>query len=404
MINALKRIPINGMNRNNFIKGVTTNTSPLLYSSSKILFSISKSNLIINNNKRYFGSNNNNNDGSNNINPNDIDTAKSFDLTSASTSASTLTQSATEPLQIIGEKVIPSYILNPTMGPDANRITEWSHQLNFDIIEIFNNIHEQFGFPWISFFVGTAVFVRICTLPLTIRNQRDAAKMRLVREDMEKMSYLNDGTTEGRIRLAEQQKKIFLKHGASPLKTLAFNVIQLPFILYPFILLRQICHDTNLLNNAGYLWFQNLSLADPFYILPFVSSIFQFISVRQTLKDGDSSSPLMKNIMSALCFLPLVFTLHFASALNIYWAVNSLIFAFTNWFLRTKRGSKLFNVPYFDKGEKIKKIIEVLPNQPETIKKTPLQDKSKLLKEVQDEYNLLEKKKQELKNFGRRNK
>ncbi|EAL66882.2 hypothetical protein DDB_G0281171 [Dictyostelium discoideum AX4] len=418
MINALKRVPINGMNKKLFIKSFSTTTvSPILFSSSqslsstsKILPTFSKSNFLENNiknfNKRFFSTENNNNNSNNNNNVDtDINTPISdFSSTASSSSASTTTTEVIT--DTISNKVLPSYILKPTMGPDAFTITEWSHQFNFDLIAKLNELHVQYGLPWVSIFVGTAIAIRVLTLPLAIRNQRDAAKMRLVKQDMEKHSYLNDGTQEGRIKIAELQKKSFAKHDTSPMKTLGLNMLQMPFIIYPFIFLRQLSGDTNLLVDAGALWFKNLSMADPYYILPLVSSIFQYGSVRFSMTDD--TSPMMKTIMTSFCFLPLVFTIHFAASLNIYWAVNSMIFAFTNWFLKSERGCKLFNIPYFKKVDKVKQIIEAptidFKNKPAETANSEQEKKDKLLKELQDRYDLLDKKKQEIKLFGRKNK
>ncbi|KAN0009299.1 hypothetical protein ACTFIU_006578 [Dictyostelium citrinum] len=422
MINALRRVPINGINKKLFILDVSTSkstVSPLLFSSSssssKILSTFSKSNFLQNNNynKRFFSNENN----KNNIQSNDTigDTAKSTSFTndtvgdlSTTTAAAASSSPNTEVIaDVISNKVLPSYILKPTMGPDSFKLAEWSHQLNFDLIAILNDFHEQYGLPWISIFVGTAVTIRLLTLPLAIRNQRDAAKMRLVKVDMENHSYLNDGTQEGRIKVMEFQKKLFKKYDTSPMKTLGLNMIQLPFIIYPFVFLRQLSDDTSLLQNAGALWFKNLSLSDPYFILPLISAAFQYGSVRLSM--NDDVSPIMKTIMSSLCFLPLIFTIHFAASLNIYWAVNSMIFAFTNWFLKSERGCKLFNIPYFKNENKAKKIIEApgVESTATTTKKTSSttiqedEKKSQLRKELQDQIDMIEKKKQELKRFGR---
>ncbi|KAM9999173.1 hypothetical protein ACTFIZ_002740 [Dictyostelium cf. discoideum] len=416
MINALKRVPINGINKKLFIKSFSTTTvSPILFSSpslsstSKILPTFSQSNFLENNyknyNKRFFSSennnNNNNNSNNNNNNNDDLNTPiNDFSSTATTTTTEVITDT-------ISNKALPSYILKPTMGPDAFALTEWSHQFNFDLIAKLNELHVQYGLPWISIFVGTAIAIRVLTLPLAIRNQRDAAKMRLVKQDMEKHSYLNDGTQEGRIKIAELQRKSFVKHDTSPMKTLGLNMLQMPFIIYPFIFLRQLSGDTNLLVDAGALWFKNLSMADPYYILPLVSSIFQYGSVRFSMTDD--TSPMMKTIMTSFCFLPLVFTVHFAASLNIYWAVNSMIFAFTNWFLKSERGCKLFNIPHFKKVDKVKQIIEAptidFANKTTAATTASEQEKKdKLLKELKDRYDLLDKKKQEIKMFGRRNK
>ncbi|KAK5584251.1 hypothetical protein RB653_005859 [Dictyostelium firmibasis] len=413
MMNALRRVPISGLKNKNFlIKGVSS-ASPLSFSSKSLSLNISKQPTFLLINKRFYSTQNNNNSNNNKLN--EVDLSITDTTATPNVDLSTPISAANQTLEVISNKVVPSYILTPTMGPDANRISEFFHQLNFDMIAVLNDIHTQYGLPWIAIIACTAISVRLLTLPVSVKNQKDGSKMKLVKEEMEKHSYLNDGTQQGRVKVMEFQQKLFTKYKTSPMRALALNMAQMPFLLYPFVFLRQLCNDTTLLNEAGFFWFKNLSMVDPFFILPIISSIFQYGSVRLSMQDD--ASPIVKYLMTGLCFVPLIFTVNFAAGLNVYWAINSMIFAATNWFLKSKRGSKLFNIPYTPKTSNAKKAIQVAPETFTSVKNTEntntnksnnttsfvdelkKQEQRKLIQEKQD---LLEKRNQEYKSFGRR--
>ena len=77
------------------------------------------------------------------------------------------------------------------------------------------------------------------------------------------------------------------------------------------------------LRNAPFiLWIHNLSVQDPYYILPILMGISMLISQKMNPMVGD---PAQAKIM---LILPVVFTfifIHFPAGLLLYWTVNNLL-------------------------------------------------------------------------------
>ena len=69
------------------------------------------------------------------------------------------------------------------------------------------------------------------------------------------------------------------------------------------------------------LWIENLSVRDPFFILPALNAIFMFATQRLTPMVG--MDPLQQNMLQ---MMPLVFSVMFAffpAGLVLYWATNA---------------------------------------------------------------------------------
>ena len=95
--------------------------------------------------------------------------------------------------------------------------------------------------------------------------------------------------------------------------------VQIPifFAMYKMVLL------TFELRGAEFIgWITDLSIADPFYVLPVLMGLSMWVQMRLSPQMGD---PMQAKIMQ---FLPVIFTvlfLFFPSGLVLYWLTNNII-------------------------------------------------------------------------------
>ncbi|EGG21561.1 putative oxidase assembly protein [Cavenderia fasciculata] len=250
-----------------------------------------------------------------------------------------------------------------------NPIIEAVSNFNTGIVESINNFSISSGCPWWLCIAGMTVGLRFLILPLTVKQQRSAAAMALVKEEMEKHSYLNDGTTEGKMKLFTLQREISVKHGVSPMKLLFVGLAQAPAYIYLFYIIRSACVDfPQFVTNGGLLWFPNLSIVDPYvYALPIISSLFQWTSMR--LSFTETTPLIMKIVFGGLCILPLYFTLDFPAGLNLYWCINSLLFVVQNYIFKKPAVKRFFNIPIHGKPTTGAGSAMEIRTAPEVIKK-----------------------------------
>lgn len=142
---------------------------------------------------------------------------------------------------------------------------------------IIEHVHILAGTPWWASIALTALLVRIVCFYPNILGAENASKMaasqHLTKPLMEKMresSRLGDTAETMRIRAELQMinKKAGVKYSL-----MAIPFIQAPIGFGTFFLLRAMSSlPVPGMNSGGLLWFSNLTIPDPFFILPFATS------------------------------------------------------------------------------------------------------------------------------------
>jgi YidC/Oxa1 family membrane protein insertase len=139
--------------------------------------------------------------------------------------------------------------------------------------------HVLFDHPWWITIASTTLLVRFLVLPLAIKSQRGMGKMAALRpelepiqEEMMKCKKLNDAA--GVTRQSQKLQELFQKSGINPISSALLGFAQAPIFLSFFLAVRKM-GDLPVpgLENGGIYWFTDLSLADPYFILPIVSSL-----------------------------------------------------------------------------------------------------------------------------------
>ncbi|HIP81056.1 MAG TPA: membrane protein insertase YidC, partial [Leucothrix mucor] len=82
------------------------------------------------------------------------------------------------------------------------------------------------------------------------------------------------------------------------------------------------------------LWYQDLSIRDPYFILPIIMGASMWF--QQKLNPPMMQDPMQQKIFT---YLPLVFTVMFSmfpAGLVLYWVVNSILGIAQQWYITRK--------------------------------------------------------------------
>lgn len=171
-----------------------------------------------------------------------------------------LSSYSTVPPDTIG--YLKSLGLDYGIGPTS--LLEW----------VLEHIHVWGHLPWWSSIVATALLLRVAAFPLMLKSADAVAKMAAVqtvtapiRERM-KQAQLNRDTLA--VQTAQQElMQVFRSVGINPFSAFLPVVVQIPFGYATFKLTRAMASlPVPGLENAGILWFTDLTVADPYFILP----------------------------------------------------------------------------------------------------------------------------------------
>ena len=157
-------------------------------------------------------------------------------------------------------------------------------------------------------------------------------------------------------QLTQELQILSQKQGINPLKNIAPMAVQLPIFMSFFIGLRGMSNcPVESMSSGGILWFENLTLADPFYLLPLMTCCTTFLQLKVGA-DGarmDLMGPKMKVAMMVLPFLLFPITMNFASAVTFYWMTTNIISLAQTKFFRIPRMRKLCNIPTMIEHKKV---------------------------------------------------
>ncbi|MDB6000563.1 MAG: rane protein insertase YidC, partial [Rhizobacter sp.] len=158
-------------------------------------------------------------------------------------------------------------------------------------------------------------------------------------ESMAKMKAINPKVTEMRERLKDKPQqmqqemmRIYREEKVNPLGGCLPIVVQIPF----FISLYWVLLSSVEMRNAPWIgWIHDLSLKDPYFILPVLMT---GSSLLQTWLNPKPPDPMQAKMM---WIMPLVFSFmffYFPAGLVMYWLTNNLLSIAQQWFINKRLG------------------------------------------------------------------
>jgi YidC/Oxa1 family membrane protein insertase len=196
------------------------------------------------------------------------------------------------------------------------------HTVNYGIFTVFSKplfwllskIHALVG-NWGWAIVILTVLIKAAFFKLTEAQYRSTARMRKLQPRIEQ---LKERYGDDRQRMSQAMMEMYKKEKVNPLGGCLPIVVQIPI----FIALYWVLLESVELRQAPFiLWIDNLSVRDPYFILPLLNAGFMFATQQLTPMVG--MDPLQQKLMKAM---PIAFSVMFAffpAGLVLYWATNA---------------------------------------------------------------------------------
>jgi YidC/Oxa1 family membrane protein insertase len=209
------------------------------------------------------------------------------------------------------------------IAPGLNLVVDygWLAVIAVPIFWALEVIHRFVG-NWGWSIIFLTIMIKAAFFPLSAASYRSMAKMRLVTPKMAKLKELYG---EDRARLNQEMMELYKKEKINPLGGCLPILVQIPvFISLYWVLLGAVE-----MRNAPWLgWITDLSVKDPFYVLPLIMGATMLI---QTKLNPTPPDPMQAKVMM---IMPIVFTgmfLFFPSGLVLYWVVNNMLSIGQQW-------------------------------------------------------------------------
>lgn len=239
----------------------------------------------------------------------------------------------------------------------------------------YQTLHEYTHLPWWCVIVSSTVLLRsVVTLPFAVHQHRLLAKMELLMPTLKeyqeavkhnviaKCRRENLPLEVANKRMKKEARKVarelYHQEGCSPYKLAFLPWVQLPLWITLSFSLRNMCGafpgrspEPDVLasfTSEGALWFSNLTLPDPYYILPVILATTNLLNIEihaLKRKSPTRTQRIMSNVFRTLSLgMGYVGSL-MPSAMTLYWAVSSSFGLMQNLMFRVPRVRRVLGVP-----------------------------------------------------------
>ncbi|RHZ48939.1 membrane insertase OXA1 [Aspergillus thermomutatus] len=217
---------------------------------------------------------------------------------------------------------------------------------------VIEHIHIWGGLPWWASIVGTGLLLRLALLYPTLGAVDTSTKMLNIKHITEPMRQQmmmrgRDGNQIEMLKLRAEIQKIHHEHGIKSWKSF-IPMLQIPFGFGCYRVVKGMAAlPVPGLAMESVAWLKDLTVPDPFFILPVASSLFMYLSIRKGGENGVNQlkgTTLGSLVMFGLPAISFFFMVFFPGALQLYFVTTGLFGLGQAYLLSSDNFRKTMNV------------------------------------------------------------
>ena len=232
------------------------------------------------------------------------------------------------------EKVLESIAPGLELVKDYGFFTILSKPLYW----LLDKLHGVIG-NWGWAIVALVFLLKILFYPLNAKAYASMAKMKAINP---KVMDLRERYKDNPQQMQQEMMRIYREEKVNPMGGCLPIMVQIPvFIALYWVLLSSV----EMRGAPWILWIKDLSLKDPYFILPVIMTLTTLL---QTALNPLPPDPMQAKLM---WFMPLIFSVmffFFPAGLVLYWITNNVLSIAQQWVINTRMGvPPQFNLPKF---------------------------------------------------------
>ena len=171
------------------------------------------------------------------------------------------------------------------------------------------------------------MLIKLMFFPLSAASYKSMAKMKQLQP---RLKTLKERYGSDKQKLNQAMMEMYKKDKINPMGGCLPILVQIPV----FIALYWVLLESVELRQAPFaLWLHDLSIPDPYFVLPIIMGVSMFA---QQLLNPAPIDPVQKKVMMALPLVFTVFFLWFPAGLVLYWVVNNILSIAQQWYITNK--------------------------------------------------------------------
>jgi YidC/Oxa1 family membrane protein insertase len=191
------------------------------------------------------------------------------------------------------------------------------------IFWLLEHIHNLLG-NWGWSIIVLTIIIKLAFFPLSAASYRSMARMRAVSP---KLAALKEQHGDDRQKMSQAMMELYKKEKINPLGGCLPILVQMPV----FLALYWVLLESVEMRQAPWLgWITDLSIKDPFFLLPIIMGATMFIQQRLNPTPPD---PMQAKVMKLMPIIFTFFFLWFPAGLVLYWVVNNVLSIAQQWYI-----------------------------------------------------------------------
>lgn len=168
--------------------------------------------------------------------------------------------------------------------------------------------------------IALTIIVKLILYPLSYKGM---VSMQKLKDLAPKMKEIQEKYKSDPQKLQANMMQLYKKHGANPMGGCFPLLIQIPI----FYAIYRVLYNSVELKSADFiLWIHDLSVMDPYFVLPLLMGISMYL--QQALTPNTFTDPMQARFFKMLPVFFTIFLIFFPAGLVLYWTINNILSIF----------------------------------------------------------------------------
>jgi YidC/Oxa1 family membrane protein insertase len=190
------------------------------------------------------------------------------------------------------------------------------------VLEFWHDLIGDFEGSWGVAIILLTFTVRIFILPLTFKGVKSMQRLQVLQPEIKK---IQERYKDDRQRMNQEIMQFYQREKVNPLGSCMPLLLQIPFFIALFYLLRSDEFTADIAGNEGFLAIDNLAdkVTEPVLLVSLIV-IYVGTQLAASAVTMMSADPMQRRIMFALPFVFVIFIINFEAGLIVYWITTNV--------------------------------------------------------------------------------
>src|SRR5919112_1087269 len=190
------------------------------------------------------------------------------------------------------------------------------------ILEFWHDLIGDFDGAWGVAIILMTFTVRLIILPLTFKGVKSMQRLQTLQPAIKQ---IQERYKDDKQRMNQEVMAFYQREKVNPLSSCFPLLLQIPFFIALFSLLRSSDFKTDIASNPGFLAIDSLAknISDP-VLLGVVIVLYVGTQLAASAVTAISADPTQRRIMFALPFVFVIFIINFPAGLIVYWITTNV--------------------------------------------------------------------------------